>query len=381
MTLSEQNSASRIEGVLRNLADTSEESGVVEDIVAARLFGEMQQAPKLARFTLLELVGSGGMGRVYAAYDPKLDRKVAIKVVRSLAGPAEQPASARARLVREARVLARLNHPNVVAIHETGVHAEQVYVVMEFVEGGSLGEWAKDQTRSWSEIVAMYVQAGEGLVAAHAIGVVHRDFKPANVLVGIDGRARVVDFGLARVVDARALAKLGPRTGDTIDDSITTTGHVCGTPGYLAPELLTGGKASPQTDLYAFCVSLLDALGPAPTDEPGKLPGVPAPIIDALLRGIAPDPAVRWSSLDEVLGLLRREAGISSSAPRARLGRRGALLGIAGSTGIAAILVAFDRAGMIELGVGGVVMLELLLVAIAIVAIVGALARPRATER
>jgi serine/threonine protein kinase len=317
MTLGETHSASaRIEGALRNLANTSNDRELVEDIVAARLFASVQQTPEIGRFTLLGLLGRGGMGMVYAACDPQLDRKVAIKVVRAAAESSESVEVARARLIREARILARLAHPNIVTIHETGQHGDEVFVVMEFIEGESLDEWAVG--RSWAEVVAMYVEAGRGLAAAHAAGLVHRDFKPANVLVGRDGRPRVVDFGLARVVDADALARFGRTSGAAIDWSVTASGRVCGTPGYMAPELLRGEKASAQTDLYAYCVSLLEALSPDSGASTSRPAAVPERIVDVLLRGLAPDPAKRWPSMDALLAELRRVSGRTRIHPRLR---------------------------------------------------------------
>jgi serine/threonine protein kinase len=305
MTPRETTSASaRIEGVLRNLANNRGDRELVEDIVAARLFAGVQQTPEIGRFTLQGLLGRGGMGTVYAAHDPDFDRQVAIKVVRNSPASDEPMQVARARLLREARILARLDHPNIVKIHESGLHGDDVFVVMEFIEGESLAEWAVGRT--WTEIVAMYVQAGEGLAAAHAAGLVHRDFKPDNVIVDRDGRPRVVDFGLARVIDVQALARLGPTSGSAIDYSVTATGRVCGTPGYIAPELLQGSRANPATDLYAFCIALLEALNPDVADPKRKPPAV---VLDLLLRGLAPDPSARWASMDALLVELRRASG------------------------------------------------------------------------
>ncbi|MBC8070542.1 MAG: serine/threonine protein kinase, partial [Deltaproteobacteria bacterium] len=149
----------------------------------------------LGRYVVLDKLGSGGMGIVYAAYDPELDRKVAVKLIRP--GVRGRTEVARARLLREAQALARLSHPGVVAVHDVGTFEDQVFVAMEFVDGVDMAQWARRGKRSWRDVLGIVRQAGEGLAAAHAAGVIHRDFKPENVLIGNDGRPRVLDFGLA----------------------------------------------------------------------------------------------------------------------------------------------------------------------------------------
>jgi serine/threonine protein kinase len=153
----------------------------------------------IGRFFLLNALGSGGMGVVWAAYDPQLDRKVALKFLRADTADAETTT----RLMREAQALARVNHPNVIAVHDVGTDAGQLYIAQEFVRGEDLSDWLA-LPRSQAEILSVYLQAARGLAGAHAAGIVHRDFKPANVLLGEDGRARVLDFGLARSVNTTA---------------------------------------------------------------------------------------------------------------------------------------------------------------------------------
>ncbi|MFY0532169.1 serine/threonine-protein kinase [Nannocystis pusilla] len=209
----------------------------VDDVEA--VFAGLGQARRLGRYTLLELLGRGGMGVVFSAYDAELDRKSAIKFVRHT-GPDSR---ARALLLAEAQAQARLAHPNVIPVYEVGEHGDQVFIVMEFVRGQSLRAWLK-APRRWPEIVAMFVQAGRGLSAAHQAGLIHCDFKPDNVLVGHDGRARVLDFGLARREDEPA----------------GSAWVHAGTPGYISPERYEGAAVDARSDQFGFCVALFEAL-------------------------------------------------------------------------------------------------------------------------
>jgi serine/threonine protein kinase/tetratricopeptide (TPR) repeat protein len=222
----------------------------------------------LGRYIVLEWLGSGGMGVVYAAYDPELDRRVAIKLVR----PDAHRNIGRARLLREAQAIARVKHPSVITVHDVGTIDLEVFVAMEFVEGRTLGVWLTERRRGWREVVSMFLRAGGGLAAAHDAGLVHRDFKPANVLVGADEQPRVLDFGLARPApDAQRAgasegegeehadegAHLPPRA---LDVAITRPGGIVGTPAYMAPEQFDGDGADPRADQFAFCVALYEAL-------------------------------------------------------------------------------------------------------------------------
>jgi serine/threonine protein kinase len=172
------------------------------DLVAAALFDEPIVPLEVGRYTIVRELGSGGMGIVYVAYDEQLDRRVAIKLLRS-----DTDGKASRRLQREAQAMARLSHPNVVTVHEVGMHRGQVFVAMEFVDGEDLRAWLTARPRSRRDILAAFIQAGEGLAAAHDVGVVHRDFKPDNVLVGNDGRLRVADFGPASATSARSMRR------------------------------------------------------------------------------------------------------------------------------------------------------------------------------
>jgi tetratricopeptide (TPR) repeat protein len=233
----------------------------------------------IGHFRVVRELGAGGMGIVFEAYDPDLDRKVAIKVVRGRDASTE----AGARLIREAQAMAKLAHPNVVSVHEVGTIEGEVFLVMELVAGETLAVWL-ETPRAWREIVGAFVQAGDGLAAAHAAGLIHRDFKPTNVLVDRSGRVRVGDFGLAREDDPE-LAKGSERL-------------VAGTPGYMAPEQRVGDPVDARADQYAFAVSLQQALRTAPK--------VPRRVRTAIQRALAIDPDDRYPSMHELLADLRR---------------------------------------------------------------------------
>ena len=208
----------------------------------------------LDRYVVLHEVGAGAMGVVFAAWDNRLDRKVALKVLH-----AGTEADRQLRLEREARALARLSHPNVVTVYDVGRSSHGLFVVMEFVEGQTVRQWLTEP-RAAAVTLAIFAEAGRGLAAAHAAGLVHRDFKPDNVLLGHDGRARVSDFGLAQLSNATpprlAVAALSIA-------SLTRTGAQVGTPAYMAPEVFSGTTADARSDQFSFCTSLWEALGGA----------------------------------------------------------------------------------------------------------------------
>jgi serine/threonine protein kinase len=208
--------------------------------VGGALFGA---AVGLGRFRVLDRLGGGGMGVVYAAYDPQLDRGVALKTL-------HVPRVGRELALSEAKALARLAHPNIVPVFDVGIEGEHVYIVMELVRGKTLREWVKG--KSQREILDVYRQAGHALAAAHGAGLVHRDFKPDNAIVGTDGRVRVIDFGLAceAATDATTVA----------------TRQAAGTPRYMAPEQAAGAPVTAAADQYSFGVSLDEAL----RGHPGK---------------------------------------------------------------------------------------------------------------
>jgi serine/threonine protein kinase len=216
---------------------------------------------RLGRYVIIDLLGSGGMGVVYTAYDPDLDRRVALKLLRPDRGPSWGE-TGRLRLLREAQAIARLSHPNVIAVYDAGSFGDQVFVAMEFIEGGTLRQWLEERP-PWREVLDRFLLAGRGLAAAHAAGLVHRDFKPDNVLLSRDGRVRVMDFGLARPIGepSRMEEWRAPAgSGGNLASPLTQWGEALGTPGYMAPEQLRGEASDARSDQFSFCVSLYEAL-------------------------------------------------------------------------------------------------------------------------
>ena len=285
----------------------------------ARMFGVPAEPTRVGRFVLLSTLGVGGMGVVHAAYDPRLDRRIALKLVNREAATG---VAIEARLIREAQAMARLSHPNVVQIHEVGVWDGRIFIAMELVAGRTLAAWLAAEERSWRDILAVFSDAGRGLAAAHAAGIVHRDFKPENVLVGDDGRARVTDFGLARGVHSDAHVD---ETWREPDDPLagmtgprTVTGAIAGTPAYMSPEQFLGEPATASGDQFSFCVALHHALhraAPFPGRERHELadavihgrriepPRIRCPrrVHRALVRALARDPTRRFPDMQSLL--------------------------------------------------------------------------------
>jgi len=288
----------------------------------------------VGRYLVERALGAGGMGTVYAAYDPDLGRKVAIKLIRPERNGTTNPDQSRARLLREAQALAKVTHANVVAIYDVGTFEGRVFIAMEYIEGSTLTDWLAARRRALSEIVSVFVQAGRGLAAAHAQGIVHRDFKPDNVWVGNDGRARVLDFGLARATWA-SIRTEPPRPDERATNRTTSSppiglsgtplteqGRFLGTPAYMAPEQLKRGPVDARTDQFSFCVALHQALhGELPFTGDGvsdllaaieerrihegpNASHVPAWLRRVLRRGLSPDPGDRFDSMDRLLEAL-----------------------------------------------------------------------------
>jgi len=292
---------------------------------------------QVGRYVIERPLGAGGMGAVYAARDPVLGRRVALKLIASGAS-----ARAAARLVREAQAMARVSDPNVVPVFDAGVDGGRVYIAMELVDGVTLDVWLHEAPRAPRAIVDAFAAAGRGLAAAHRAGLAHRDFKPENVMVGRDGRIRVVDFGLARAPgvatpDPTAVsAETLPADGSiTVSDDVpsalspevalTATGAVLGTPRYMSPEQWRGEPGDARSDQFSFCVALARALvGAHPFEDRtsallresvinGRLKPIPssvsAPLRAVLRQGMALDPALRLPSMDAVVGALAPARG------------------------------------------------------------------------
>ncbi|MBX7083353.1 MAG: protein kinase [Nannocystaceae bacterium] len=313
------------------------DAAIAREKVRGNLFGAPAPPPRIGRYTLQRRLGEGGMGVVFAGFDGELRRRVALKLIRGDRDP-----TARARLLREARAMAQLADPHVVAVYEVGEYDDQIWIAMELVEGTTLTRWLTASPRpSRAAMLAAFAQAGRGLQAAHARGLVHRDFKPDNVLVAHDGAVKVVDFGLATAIETPSLESAS--TEEALADGavgITTTGAVMGTPGYMAPEQFERGELDARTDQFAFCVALWEALfgePPFPRDSiaalvtavqdgairpPPRGVSVPRSIRRALERGLRPDRSDRFPDMAALLHALAQ--------PR----RRARAIGIAGAVAI-----------------------------------------------
>ena len=278
----------------------------------------------VGRYELRGRVGGGGMGVVYAAYDPGLDRRVAVKLlIAPRKADHESRSSGRRRMIREAQAMARLAHPNVVAVYDVGMHEQQVFVAMEFIDGVTLKVWNRE-AHSIAEILDVFAAAARGLQAAHDVGLVHRDFKPDNVMLTASGQVRVTDFGLARRAGSDASAAEGATTGAARSLEDTQTRGRTGTPAYMSPEQHAGLSITPSSDQFSFCVALYEALygeRPFVGDCAAALafetldgnvrpaPGssrVPAWLRAIVLRGLSVDPAARWPSMRALTDALTR---------------------------------------------------------------------------
>lgn len=291
------------------------------------------RSPSVGRYVIIKRIGAGAMGVVYKAFDPELDRAVAIKLLRG--DGSRKGTLGRSRLQREAKAMARIAHPNVIAIHDVGTVGERVFLAMELVNGEPLGDWQKRTNPGSEEILSVFRRAGAGIAAAHAAGVVHRDFKPDNVLVDQDGRPRVLDFGLARqgadpVEDGRSPAQ--PETTLKFGVDLTRTGAIMGTPAYMAPEQFAGVPSDERTDQFAFCVALYEALTgarPFRADSLATLSvavlggerthaagseALPPRVVAVLDRGLQTKPEDRFASMTALLEALsppeRSQAGV-----------------------------------------------------------------------
>jgi len=307
----------------------------------------------VGRFLVVERLGVGGMGVVYRAYDPQLHRQVAVKLLR----PALQDGTeSRSRLLREAQAMAQVSHPNVVMIHDVGTLEDRVYIAMELVEGRTLSRWLARKPRSWTEVVETFVQAGRGLAAAHAKDLIHRDFKPENVMMDETGRVRVMDFGLARSSGVRNGSREPGQgeqhkptldSGSSLDEPLTREGALMGTPAYMAPEQFNGLPTDARTDQFSFCVAVWEGLyglrpfsGSGITELMAKVSegviadppagDVPRALEVLLRRGLRPEPEDRWPNLVELVDALERLVAPRQRSPWVPILATAAMVGAAG---------------------------------------------------
>ncbi len=316
----------------RDPGDRTVTAAPMDSAVTPSGAGMAEPAPgsHVGRYVLGRTLGTGGMGIVYEATDPALQRRVALKLLRGQSGAS----SGAARLVREARAAAALSHPNVVAIYEVGLHDETPFIAMELVDGLSVRAWLAERPRGVREILDVFVQAARGLAAAHRAGLVHRDIKPDNILVGRD-RVRVADFGVARAVTEADPG--GEPSVPPSEERLTRPGAVVGTPRYMAPEQRARGPVDARADQYSFCLSLHEALH-------DRLPGsdgpsarvVPAWIQRPLLRGLDTDPGRRFPDMDALLVELGRDPAVRQ--------RRLVALGVGGLVLLGAVAITWRAA-------------------------------------
>jgi tetratricopeptide (TPR) repeat protein len=297
----------------------------------------------VGRYLLISLVGRGAMGEVYSAYDPELDRRVAIKLLNVEPTSGVTVAKARARLLREAKAIARLSHPNVVVVFDAGTFCDRLFIAMELVDGKNLSRWLDERPRSWREVRDVFLAAGRGLAAAHAAGLVHRDFKPQNVMVGLDGKARVTDFGLVRGLSAEAEFGGVGNTSESqssfheVDAALTQTGTLIGTPLYMSPEQFRLEPVDARSDQFSFAVALYEGLygeRPFPGEsiatlkeaviagrlrEPPAERRVPVWLRRVVLRGLRTDRDDRYPSIDQMMEALGQEPARRRTRLMARL--------------------------------------------------------------
>ena len=358
-------------GAVNTMVDaSSDDARELSDGAAYDRAPSLERGAQIGRYHVLARIGAGGMGVVYAAYDSDLDRRVAIKLLHRDALGSSPMGDGRASLMREAQAMAKLSHPNVVAVHDVGMHAGAVFMAMEFVQGVTVAEWIGQSARAWPEVRKVFIAAARGLAAAHDAGLVHRDFKPANVMLAEDGGVKVADFGLARrrdeargdeargddstgggnaspspatdavaIVPGSASVVVASRSGA----SDTQAGAVVGTPAYMAPEQHLALPIDGRTDQFSYCIAFHEALygrRPFTSRAPsalaldaveGRIPDppvgskVPAWLREIVLRGLEPDPQRRYPSMAALLVDLERDP---NAVRRKRLFAGGAVAAI-----------------------------------------------------
>ncbi|MBN1205816.1 MAG: serine/threonine protein kinase [Myxococcaceae bacterium] len=335
---------------------------------------QLERGTRIERYILLKPLGQGGMGVVYSAYDPDLDRKVAVKLLHPDKSTPDGN-SARAWMMREAQAMARITHPNVISVYDVGTFRSQVFVAMEFIQGRTLSDWARKTQHTWQETLRLFLEAGKGLKAAHASGLVHRDFKPANVLIGDNGRVCVLDFGLARLADEAAAEEaaltgeaegLDPESAEPLALAMPERDDIAvGTPQYMPPEQYMSTVVDQRADQFSFCASLYWALyrkrpfeprkvaktaaessrsGTGTAEPWRKLPHavaaheppadakVPAWVRKAVMRGLSVHPEDRFPSMDALLDALSQ--GQRKAQRRGALAAVGALAMAASGVGV-----------------------------------------------
>jgi hypothetical protein len=337
-------------GFERTIAGSGDQEPAAGELASRSSGPELPQGLVVGRYVLLGELGSGAMGVVHMAFDPELDRKVALKLVAPHVDPGAGSVG-HSRLLREAQALARLSHPNVVSVYDAGTHGGRVWIAMEFVAGQTLGAWAKAQTRRWPEYLRVLTEVARGVAAAHAAGLVHRDLKPENVMVGDDGRVRVMDFGLAHGRNSTGPTASGPgrpeqgrgpvpwdpqldatmasgvmalSDSSVLSQRLTVAGAMQGTPAYMAPEQWQGQEAEAATDQFSWSVMAWELLygarpftGASALDlaqavlkgertPPRRGHRVPGWLHRVLERGLATEPAARWPSMATLLAALER---------------------------------------------------------------------------
>ncbi len=363
-------------GVSDQRSDSDDRSVPPDDTLTADPAGGRQaradasgRAPsfgtRIGRFQVVNELGAGGMGVVVAALDPLLDRMVAVKLLRPGSFGEEATEKARTRLLREAQAMAKLSHPNVLPVFDAGEVGDDVFIAMELVAGGNLGQWLDEEKRSWREIVHKFILAGRGLAAAHQAGLVHRDFKPANVLVGKRGSVRVADFGLVATAGTAlstanaSRAKRSSLGGESsLGETLTHTGAVLGTPRYMAPEQHLGEDTDARADQFSFCVALYAALyGQHPfagdsyehlavnvLEDKLRAPpldaDVPAWVGEVVTKGLSHERSDRYESMQALLANLERDPGSTRRRVLAGAGAAAVILGLA-----AALVFVLLRSG------------------------------------
>ncbi len=353
LTLDDSEAGERLRGEFRAIgkAVPAHDATRMLESLSSKLFDQGRPV-NVGRFEVRERLGAGAMGVVMSGFDPQLHRTVALKVLHSAGDDVEQ-----ARLLAEARAMAKVRHPNLVTVFEAGTHDGSVYIAMEFVEGGTLGAWLEAQSRTWQEVVPVFIGIAKGLAAIHDAGLVHRDLKPENILLGSDGRAQVSDFGLARPESAAVASSV--EVSEDGDPAATPTLGRAGTPSYFAPEQWKGARADVATDQWSFCVTLYEALyGQRPfaakgrhglstavldgvrTPLPSAAPTLPAWLLKIVERGLSLDPAERFGSMHELGSAL--QAGTERGRPRPVRVAALTALATAGIAGAGVLAVAED---------------------------------------